>query len=124
MTLIAERATILAESVEAEADSVHARFAQDAIRRLQLASRSFVVHLGSQDGAVLRQFSLRGTRVLGIEPAADLAQRATVPTAIEYFCDRSVRQLRDAYGRADLIIIADALERVRDLDDFVASIPL
>jgi SAM-dependent methyltransferase len=101
--------------------------AEKVIERLRLSRGSVVAHLGSRDGSVLRYFAERGPRVFGVEPNADLAERAmanAIPTAVELFGDSSVRHLRKTYGRADLIILSHVLEQVEDVDDFVASIPL
>jgi hypothetical protein len=103
------------------------RYTELAIERLRLNDRSFVAELASNDGYLLQHFVRRGTRVLGVEPAANVAQAAEakgVPTAVEFFGEQTARQLRTAHGRADLIIGNNVLAQVPDLNDFVGGIRL
>src|SRR5262245_9013486 len=55
----------------------HAKaYAESMIERLSLTGRSRVVEVGSNDGYLLQYFVARGVPVLGVEPAANVAQVA------------------------------------------------
>src|SRR5215213_7773690 len=57
----------------------HARLYADAmIERLGLGPESFVVEPASNDGYLLQHFAARGIRVLGVEPARNVAEAAEV----------------------------------------------
>jgi C-methyltransferase C-terminal domain/Putative zinc binding domain/Methyltransferase domain len=92
--------------------------------RFALDDRSFVVELASNDGYLLQYFLGRGPRILGIEPAANVAEVAVakgVPTLVEFFGVELAEKLADGEGRADLIAGNNVLAQVPDLNDFVGG---
>ena len=64
------------------------RYVEQMIERWGLDGSSHVVELASNDGYLLQYFVARGIPVLGIEPAANVAEVAVengVPTLVEFF---------------------------------------
>jgi len=100
----------------------HARdYVDGIVRRLGLGSDSHVVELASNDGYLLQHFLKHGVPVLGIEPAANVAQAAIakgVPTSVEFFSAMSAQRMR----KADLVIGNNVLAQVPNLNDFVEGI--
>jgi SAM-dependent methyltransferase len=95
------------------------------IERLRLAPDSLVVELASNDGYLLQHFVERGIRVLGVEPARNVAAAAAakdVPTLTEFFGCELAQQLVRQGQRPDLVIANNVLAQVPDLNDFVAGI--
>src|SRR4051794_8477600 len=95
------------------------------IDRFGLDDRSFVVELASNDGYLLQYFLGRGPRILGVEPAANVAKDAVargVPTLVEFFGRELAAKMVDTEGRADLIIGNNVLAQVPDINDFVGGI--
>jgi SAM-dependent methyltransferase len=100
------------------------RYAQAVTGKLGLGENSFVVEVASNDGYLLRWFVERGIRVLGVEPAENVAQVAIgagVPTEVQFFGEAVACSIRDAHGPADLIVANNVLAHVPDLNDFVAG---
>ena len=104
----------------------HARTYTDTIiDRLGLHSASLVVELGSNDGYLLQYFVPKAIPVLGVEPAANVAQVAIakgVPTLVTLFGRVVARQLVADGKRADLVIGNNVLAQAPDPNDFLAGV--
>jgi SAM-dependent methyltransferase len=102
----------------------HSRAYTDAIvERLSLGPDHTVVEVGSNDGYLLQYFHERGIRVIGIEPAGNVAQEAIVkgiPTIVRFFGTQLAQELR-AESSADLLIGNNVLAHMPDVNDFVAG---
>lgn len=101
------------------------RNAIDLIRTRSLGADSLVVELASNDGYLLKNFVERGVPVLGIDPAegpAHVAQKAGVPTLVEFFGKDLAIRLRAEGRRADVVIANNVLAHVADTNGFVEGI--
>ena len=101
------------------------RFCEIITARLGLGRNSKVVEIASNDGYLLQHFLPLGIPILGIEPAANVAEAArkkSVPTLIEFFSLKLAQRLEIEGWRADLIIANNVLAQVPDLNDFAAGI--
>lgn len=106
----------------------HAKNYVDMItKRLELNKNSLVVEVASNDGYLLQYFVEKGIPVLGIEPAANVAQAAIkkgVPTTVEFFNLDLARSLLNKNQSADLIIGNNVLAHVTNLNGFVESMKI
>jgi SAM-dependent methyltransferase len=96
-------------------------YAEGITRRLDLTAKDFVIDVGSNDGTLLKAFQRRGTRVLGIEPArnvATIAEAGGVPTLTEYFD----LELAKTLEKARLVTANNILSHVGSLRDFLATV--
>jgi SAM-dependent methyltransferase len=101
------------------------RFAHATIERFNLDGHSLVVEVASNDGYLLKHFVEAGVPVLGVEPAANVAEAAVaagVPTEVRFFGEAYARELLDRRGPADLLVGNNVLAHVPDLNDFVAGL--
>jgi SAM-dependent methyltransferase len=99
------------------------RYVAMATERFELGRDSQVVELASNDGYLLQYFVERGVPVLGVEPAANVAEVASgrgVPTEVAFFGKETGSRLAEK-RRADLLIGNNVLAHVPDLNDFVAG---
>lgn len=103
------------------------RYAEEMRRRFGLGGGSFVVELASNDGYLLQHFVQMGIPVLGIEPAANVAEAARarqVPTRVSFFGSDAARAMVAAGEQADLLVGNNVLAQVPDLNDFVAGMKI
>jgi SAM-dependent methyltransferase len=102
----------------------HSRhYAEQMIERLALDGSSRVVEVASNDGYLLQFFREREITVLGVEPAANVAEVAVekgIPTVVEFFGERLARDIARE-SPADLLLGNNVLAHVPDLNDFVAG---
>jgi SAM-dependent methyltransferase len=99
-------------------------YAGMATRRFELDRGSTVVEVASNDGYLLQYFAERSIRVLGIEPAANVAAAARargIPTQVEFFGRECAVRLAPEFA-ADLVIGNNVLAHVPDLNDFIAGL--
>jgi SAM-dependent methyltransferase len=104
----------------------HARRYVEMIRdRLDLGDGDLVVELASNDGYLLQHFVGTGVPILGIDPAANVAQDAAargVPTLVAFFGRETAERLVAEGKRAALVVGNNVLAQVPDLNDFVAGV--
>jgi SAM-dependent methyltransferase len=101
------------------------RYADMITGRLGLGADSLVVEVASNDGYLLQHFVKKGIPVLGIEPAANVARVAVqkgIPTLVEFFGERTARELVSQGKQADLICGANVLAQVPKPNDFVKGL--
>lgn len=91
------------------------------------SSKDLVVEIGSNDGTLLSAFKTRGARVLGIDPAENLAKIANnqgLETLPEFFNSEVAREIREARGPAKAIIGNNVFAHVDDLHDLMKGVTL
>jgi len=105
------------------------RYAEAMIERFHLGPDHQVVEIASNDGYLLRHFRERPqdqrVPVLGIEPAANIAEAAReagVPTECAFFSQAKAQELVERGVRANLLAGNNVLAHVPALNDFVAGL--
>ena len=86
--------------------------------------RLFAVEIASNDGTFLQRFREHGHRVLGVDPAQNLARAAEaagIPTLPEFFGLEVARQVVQLHGHADAVMARNVLPHVPDPNDVVAG---
>jgi SAM-dependent methyltransferase len=101
------------------------RYVDHVVERFAFDASTQVVEIASNDGYLLQYFVARGIPVIGIEPAANVAQVAVaagIPTRVMFFNSGAAGDLVRDGIRADLIVANNVLAHVPDLNDFVRGI--
>ncbi len=100
----------------------NAEYAAAVVDLLGLGPEDLVVEVASNDGSLLQRFQACGTRVLGVEPATNIAARAEaagVPTVNKFFNRETARELRDEVGVAKAVIGNNVLAHVDEMQGFL-----
>ena len=104
------------------------RYAHDVTGEFGIAPGSLVVEIGSNDGTLLKFFQDAGMKVVGVDPAREIAQQATdagLPTFPEYFDSNLAAQIKKQYGPAKLVVANNVYahaDQLGDLTDGIASL--
>ena len=113
-------------SSTSDAVRAHAEDLADGLaRRYGWTSDVLVVEVASNDGTVLKAVQRRGLRVLGIEPAlniAAIAEAAGVPTVAEFFNETTAAAVRERHGLAAAILGRHVFAHVDDVHDFLRGV--
>jgi hypothetical protein len=92
--------------------------------RINLNGDSLVAEIASNDGYLLQHFVKKNIPVIGIEPAANIANAAEkkgIRTTVRFFGEETADSVRAEYGPADLLLGNNVLAHVPDINDFVAG---
>ena len=84
----------------------------------------FVVEVASNDGTFLQRFAERGDRVLGVDPAqniAAMAERSGIPTVAEFFGLDVAKRIVAQHGEADAVFARNVIPHVANALDVVAG---
>ena len=101
------------------------RYAEAMTERLDLTSDSLVTEVASNDGYLLQHFQAAGIPVLGVEPAANVAETATakgIRTEVQFLGADTGREIAETYGRADLVAGNNVFAHVPDIRSFAAGL--
>ena len=92
--------------------------AERLVNRYGLKTNDLVVDIGSNDGTWLAAYEPFGVRVLGVEPAANVAKPAAdrgIPTLNRFFDEDTAALIRSEHGPARLITAAGVFFHLEDL---------
>ncbi len=101
------------------------RYAEAMMGRLDLTPDSLVTEVASNDGYLLQHFQAEGVPVLGVEPAANVAEAARargIRTEVRFLGPDSGREIAQRYGRADLVAGNNVFAHVPDIRGFAAGL--
>ena len=94
------------------------RYAKDVLETAKLPAGALAVDVGSNDGTLLRLFKESGLTVLGVDPAREIAEKATrsgVETIASFFNLDVAKRLRRERGPAALVTANNVFAHADDL---------
>lgn len=98
------------------------QYAKTVVDLLELGSNDLVVEVASNNGSLLKCFKEYGVRTLGIEPATNIAEKATaggINTINKFFNSVTSKQVRESHGLAKAVIGNNVLAHVDEPQDFL-----
>jgi hypothetical protein len=100
-------------------------FSSEVMMKLDWKTEDWILEIASNDGYMLKNFLNRGIKVLGIEPASNIANRAIangVPTISEFFDLELAKFIFSNYGTPRLIIANNVYAHVPDIRNFTEAL--
>ncbi|PJC15962.1 MAG: methyltransferase, partial [Candidatus Altarchaeum sp. CG_4_9_14_0_8_um_filter_32_206] len=115
---------IYVTSTSEEARNHYKLLVEDAMNKFKLPENSLVVEFASNDGTLLKNFRKFNVRVLGVEPAeniAPIAEAAGIETINDFFNRKVAKNIVDSKGKASMIIGTNVFAHIDNLDEIMKS---
>ena len=103
------------------------RYTDMMVQRFGYNKKSLVSEIASNDGYLLQYFQNKKIPVLGIEPAANVAEAAIakgIRTEVKFFGEKTAKELVKKHGKTNLLIGNNVLAHVPDINDLVRGIKI
>ena len=101
------------------------QYVKDILAKYSFPSGVLIGDIGSNDGTCLKFFKEKGFNVLGVDPATEIAARATaqgILTVAEFFSEKVGKNILEQYGQAHLITSHNTCAHVDNLVDLVRGV--
>jgi len=99
--------------------------ARKVVGRQELGPDDLVIDVGCNDGTLLSGFKACGVQTLGVDPAANLAERARasgIETRTGYFGEKTAQEIASHWGKASVVTATNTFPHIPDLADFVKGL--
>ncbi len=100
-------------------------YADEVLEAYASGGDRLVIDLGSNDGTMLRAFKREDVRVLGVEPATRIAQKATesgIPTVNDFFSQDTCQRITEEHGKASVVTANYMFANIDGLLAFTQSV--
>tara|TARA_B100000315_G_scaffold253913_1_gene293783 strand:- start:2916 stop:4154 length:1239 start_codon:yes stop_codon:yes gene_type:complete len=97
----------------------------DELNKDMLRDGELIIDIASNDGCLLRPFKDRNNRVLGIDPATNLAGIATktgIETISEFWDQNLAKKVLHSYGKAKVITAFNVFAHIHDVHSFLEAV--
>lgn len=102
-------------------------FAHEVYSKLKLKKSDFVVDIGSNDGILLKPFKKLGLKILGVDPAKNVARIANkdgVKTLCAYFDTKTAKYILKKYQKPKVITAANVFAHTNDWTGLIAAVKI
>jgi hypothetical protein len=100
-------------------------FVHQQVEAKLFSTEDWVLEIASNDGYLLKNFVPLGIRVIGVEPAenvAEVSRSLGIETISEFFSSQLARELLSQRGYPRLIVANNVMAHVPDLVDFIRGL--
>lgn len=97
------------------------------VERFQLGSDDFVIDIGCNDGTLLKGFQRHGVRMLGVDPAKNLAEFSHNNDAdrfTDFFNRKNAGLIVEKWGHASVMTATNTFPHIPELQDFVEGLKI
>ena len=94
-------------------------FAESVVENYNLTSKDLIIDVGSNVGVLLKGFQDRNCRILGIEPAENIAKIANennIKTVSVFFSPDITKKILSEHGKAKVITASNVFAHIDDLN--------
>lgn len=102
-------------------------FAESVTKKFSLTKKDLVVDVGSNVGVLLRGFKKQGVKILGVDPAKNIAVIANkngIRTIPDFFIPRVAQIARKKYGPAKIIVGTNVFAHIFDHHIFMQALKI
>jgi SAM-dependent methyltransferase len=100
-------------------------YAEEVMRRFAPSPGGLALDIGSNDGTLLAAFKKRGLKVQGVDPAKEIARRASeegIPTIAGFFTADLAKELKGKIGSAAVVTANNVFAHIDDLKGVVDGV--
>jgi SAM-dependent methyltransferase len=100
-------------------------FAAEVVNEFNLNKNDLVVDIGSNVGVLLQGFKIKGTKVLGIDPAANIvriAEKRGIETWNDFFSIDVAQKIVKEKGTASIVTGTNVFAHINDLHAFMSAV--
>lgn len=100
-------------------------YAARSINANNIEQGSLVVEIGSNDGTALQAYAAEGMRVIGVDPAVEIAKAATargIPTVCSFFNRDLATTISSEHGKASIVLANNVFAHADDLAGIVDGV--
>ena len=104
-----------------------ASLAKQAIKKADANGGDLVLDIGSNDGTLLSAFKKQKMKILGVDPAENLARKANkegIDTICSLFTNELAKKIKNEYGQVKIITATNVIAHIHDLHDFFEGIKI
>lgn len=101
------------------------RLAKETVERFNVLPEALVIDIGSNDGTLLKSFRNHKARILGVDPAtnlAEIAQAQGIETINDFFTEELAKKIQTERGAAKVITATNVVAHIGDLDSFFRGV--
>ncbi len=95
--------------------------------KFEIPKDSLIIDVGSNDGTLLGCFKNKGMKVVGVDPAKEIAKEANnagIPTIAEFMTIELAKKINQEHGKAALVNCFNAFAHADNMDELMSSISL
>lgn len=100
-------------------------FAASVVKKFNLTQNDLVIDVGSNVGILLGGFKENGTKVLGVDPAANMAKIANergIETIADFFVPSVAAEIKEKHGPAKIVVGTNVFAHIFDHHQFIEAL--
>jgi hypothetical protein len=100
----------------------HSHFFADQLLKRSSKANPFIVEIASNDGTFLKPLIQQGLKVLGVDPAINIAEEAArngIPTNADFFGIEAAEKIIKNHGTADILFARNVIPHVENIHDIM-----